>query len=401
MVGLLILAVTARWLGPEGRGVVAVVSTWSAVLATCFSLSLGQVALRRVSGLAGSEALTVMLGPLLMFAGVTSAFAWIFMSAWRGLVGPGSFGGLALTALMLGALAIPLLVWEEYGGALLMAIGKLRTHNQIQVLGRSCALLFVVGALWIIDGDAIMVLIATLLGQAIATVSSLHTLLAETRARGRQLEIRGGEISRLVAGGLKLHLNAIGTILFSSAGILVLHHYRGPAETAQYQLAVQLVTALIVLPQAISSVFYEKMSLLGPDRAWHMQWKVMLYAVGAMSILLTSAGVTAPLWLVAIAGNQFVPAIEVFQWLLLGALGMTVSALMAPQWIGRGYFLAASGITLATGLLSIMLCLWLVPELGMQGAIVAFIAAQLMSLFANCAMAWHCELCARRSGSYQ
>ena len=46
VVNTVILVITARWLGPEGRGALGATTTWVALFATIGCLSLGQVAIR-------------------------------------------------------------------------------------------------------------------------------------------------------------------------------------------------------------------------------------------------------------------------------------------------------------------------------------------------------------------
>ena len=49
LVGVFSLSLTARLLGPEGRGQVATITTWVGMFSTFAYLSLGQVALHRMA----------------------------------------------------------------------------------------------------------------------------------------------------------------------------------------------------------------------------------------------------------------------------------------------------------------------------------------------------------------
>jgi len=80
-------------------------------------------------------------------------------------------------------------------------------------------------------------------------------------------------------------------------------------------------------------------------------------------------------------------------------VGMTFSIVMGPQWIGRGYFWQAAGLTFLVGVLNLGANLWLIPTYGMHGAIYAFIGTYVFSIFGNGAMAAHCEIQYRKSKS--
>ena len=111
LLSMVALALTARWLGPEGRGVGVVVITWASMISAVTYLSLGQVCIHR----AARESNLDWLGPAL------SALLWITMAG--SLVGwaacllmyvtgmPASFGSLPPLALMLGFASLPFLIW--------------------------------------------------------------------------------------------------------------------------------------------------------------------------------------------------------------------------------------------------------------------------------------------------
>jgi O-antigen/teichoic acid export membrane protein len=69
-----------------------------------------------------------------------------------------------------------------------------------------------------------------------------------------------------------------------------------------------------------------------------------------------------------VLGQDFSPAVPVFQLLTATLVGQTMSAVMAAQWIGRGLFWQVSALTLLTGTLTLTASLLLVPSHGMYGA---------------------------------
>ncbi|HPG71289.1 MAG TPA: polysaccharide biosynthesis C-terminal domain-containing protein, partial [Syntrophales bacterium] len=73
--------------------------------------------------------------------------------------------------------------------------------------------------------------------------------------------------------------------------------------------------------------------------------------------------------LVLLAGNAFTPSVDLFRMLLPVPLGMSLAQLMTNQWIGRGFFLTTTTLTLATALLNIVLNYLLIPVFGVRGAV--------------------------------
>ena len=396
LVGVLILSITARHLGPEGRGQLATITTWVTMFATLGSLSLGQIAIHRAVGSA-PRAVPWLTEAFRVFAWMTCVVALVSW-ALAGLVHWQStaFSGLSVTWLLLGFLAVPLMVWDQYGSALLMAREQLHISNRAQFFGRTvaaCLVAVLVGfASWGVAGA----LLATLLGQMVTSGWVLTRLATAARPIGWP---RRREILDYVLDGLKLHLNAVGVFLISGMDILMVNHYRGSTETGFYQLGVQLTSLMLIVPQAAAMVAYGRVTQLGPDNAWPQQRQLLMQTTMLIGMAALLAGSTAPFWLPLVAGADFEPAIDLFRWQLLGLLGMTFSAVMAPQWISRGYFWQASMLTVAIGLTNFVANLVLIPRHGMYGAVWASLGSSLLAIVANARIAMLCESRAARSST--
>jgi len=235
------------------------------------------------------------------------------------------------------------------------------------------------------------VLEASLLGQVIVALGGIGFLVKFARDKGLACWPERNEIKALLSGGAKLHLNAIGTFLFTSVNVLILNSYHGAEQTGYFQLATQLLSVLMIIPQAASMVIFGKVSSLGPNGAWPDNRRLLIQITLGMIALSAIAAVLAPWSITLLAGEAFKPAVEPFQWMLLGLIGMTFSTVMAPQWIGRGYFWQAAGLTFLVGGINLAANFWLIPLYGMQGAVYAFLGTYLFSMFGNGAMAWHCQ----------
>lgn len=397
--GVFTLFLTARLLGPEGRGQVAAITTWAGMFGTFAYLSLGQVALHRMADDRDQSRFGGLLGSLLLLTIVLSAGGWVVAVGIHLVAPQGAFKGLPLLPLAVGFLALPFFIWEQYGSSLLMGLERLRIYNRFQVLGRTIA----VAAVFVMVGGfrlgVVGVLSANLLGQAIMALGGLGFLFSVAHAKGLSCKPDRGEIKGLLSGGAKLHLNAIGTFLFTSANVLILNHYHGAAQTGHFQLATQLLAVLTIIPQSASMVIYGKVASLGPNNAWPVNRRLLVQVTLGMIALSVIAALLAPWAIVLMAGERFRPAVTLFQWMLLGVVGMTFSTLMAPQWIGRGYFWQAAALTLLVGSINVVANFLLIPRLGAKGAILAFLGTYAFSILGNGAMALWCGLQTRRQAA--
>jgi len=391
LIGILTLSLTARLLGPEGRGQVAAITTWVSMFSTFAYLSLGQVALHRMADDRTRQRFGHMLGSLILLTLVLTLAGWLVALGMYGYNPEGAFKGLPAWALLIGFLALPFMIWEQYGSSLLMGLERVRTYNKYQVIGRTLsalALFAIVGGLgWGVSGA----MSASLLGQVIVALGGVAFLFQFARSENLSCRPDKDEIRALLAGGAKLHLNAIGTFFFTSANVLILNSYHGAEQTGYFQLATQLLGILMIVSQSASMVIFGKVTTLGPNGAWPENRKLLIQITMGMVVLGAIAAVLAPWGISLLAGEKFLPAVEPFRWMLLGLIGMTFSAVMAPQWIGRGYFWQAAALTFLVGSINLTANFWLIPSHGMMGAVFAFLATYMFSIFGNGAMAWHCQ----------
>jgi O-antigen/teichoic acid export membrane protein len=206
-----------------------------------------------------------------------------------------------------------------------------------------------------------------------------------------------GAAREMLTGGAKLHLNAVGTYLFTQANVLILNYYRSPQETAYFQLAVQLVTAMQLIPMAVSTVVYSIVAKDGPNSAWPQHKKL----IGEVLLLVLGLGIVAyfvsPFAIRFVFGAPFVPSARLFRILLLAIFGMTMSAVMASQWIARGLFLQAALLTLIVGGGTVAANLFVVPRWGTTGAAWVTVGTYIVSMIGNGIMALWVESRWRRS----
>ena len=333
VVGLTTLFLSARWLGPSGRGDLVAVTNWVMLFSTLGGLSLGQVAIHRATVLRDRPWLASTLGSLLAIAGVVTILVWLLVTALYVPTLGAAFKGLSPTLLCIGFAALPFLIWEQYGSALLTALGQIRIYNYAQFYGRTIGLALFLFLILYLRLGVLGALIATLMSQITVSVAGLRFLFIQTRSR---VFVDAKTVSEFISGGCKLHLNAIGAFIYTSTDVLLIHRYRGAVETGYYQMAVQMSAVLLLVPQATAMVLFGKLTQSGPDGLWPHQKRVLLLVTGAMAVVAALGALAAPFFLPLVAGKAFAPSVGVFQLLVVGLVGMSVTTLMGPQWIGRG-----------------------------------------------------------------
>jgi O-antigen/teichoic acid export membrane protein len=393
LIAMAVLTISARWLGPEGRGVVVVISTWVGLFATVSYLSLGQVCVHRAATNKDLSWLGPAFSALLMITAAVSIAGWIVAAALYGLAKEQMFGAIPPWALSLGMVALPFFVWEQYASALLSIVNRVAAYNLNQVVSRTLGLIVTAGAIVWLDLGVIGFLLAFVVTQGMISFAGINILRRHMRGR-----LAGGTavIPGLIRDGLKLHLNSIGVLLFSGIDILMLNYFRGPAEAAIFQLPMQLFIAILMVPQSALLVLNAKVSGLDPSAFWRVHRRVMLWIIGLLTAASPVLWLIAP-WLIALlGGNEFSGSTAVLQILLIGVPGAVFNTLMAIQWTTRGFFMRASLLTFASGLANVLINIILIPKYGAEGAAIATVVGlYLLPVTANFVLAVFVE---RRDG---
>jgi O-antigen/teichoic acid export membrane protein len=380
---LLTAVITARLLGPSGRGVLVAATSWVTMFSTFGFLSLSQVVIFMAAGRKPEEWLPRVLGGLVRILSIVAVLGLAVAAALYAYDGARIFNNIPPFTLLIAFCAFPFLLWIENGYGLLMALGNLRLLNGAQVIGGTIALLLT----FLAAGPLHLGVAGAVSAWVVAQAAIVAITFGYVFRRARYLPLRDNVTRELLSGGAKLHLNAIGTYLFTQANILILNHYRSPKETAYFQLAVQIFSGIQIIPMAVSTVAYSLVSKHGPDRAWPQQRRLL------MEVLVLTIAVGAATYLVApwvvpfVFGAAFRPAVPIVRIVVLSVVGSTMSMVMASQWISRGLFLQAALVTLFLGALTVLANYLVVPRFGMYGAAWVTAGTYGFSVIANGAMA--------------
>jgi O-antigen/teichoic acid export membrane protein len=357
MISLASLSVTARVLGPEGRGIIAGATTWINLLATLGSLSVGQVVIHRAAANRDLSWVRSAFGAGLLLVCGLSGIIWLGALT-AGYLVANMYGQLPWWALAVVFAALPFAIWERFGSQLLICTGHLRFFNQRLILASLLGFLALIVVLVLFDWGVIGGLIVTVLSTVLVSTLGIHRLWE-------------------VAG---------------KSGVLLVNYYRNPSEVGWYQLAVQMVTALMIVPQAVWVVLNEKIAGKGPDDIWPLQRRLLIQSTGLMMFIISVSYLMAPYAVLLIAGESFSPSIELFRIMLPSAFGMSLSYFMGTQWLGRGLFGQTALLTALFGAINLILNMVFIPKFGVSAAAWSMTIVYTIMVFTNLGMAAYVEI---------
>lgn len=366
LLSLATLFMSARLLGPEGRGEFAAALAWAALFATLFNFSLGQALQHRLQSAVLKPSLAQQVGTLGALGGALSGMALLSAAALYAASGSALFKGIGIWPLTIAFSCVPLLIWEQYAANLLASTAQTGLLNRAQYWGRSTGfavfLLFVLMLGWGVTGA-----IASQFGGQLLVAVILA--LSLWRLAGNAVRLSGREVVPLLRSGALIHLTTVAAFLLDQVSILLINHYLAKHSVGFYQLAQQMVGLLLIVPQSALLFIYGGLASSTANAIWPRQRQLALHVLAGTAGLALLAWLLAPLIVGLIAGPAFQTSMTMFRALLPTLLGLSLSLLMTPQWIGRGLLKLNTALTIATSAVVVGASTWAIPRYGVDGAI--------------------------------
>ncbi|HEX4389512.1 MAG TPA: glycosyltransferase [Steroidobacteraceae bacterium] len=322
--------VTARALGPTGRGQYFAVVTAATLIAQVLNLGLTSSNVF----LGARERATIW--PLLVNSVWLSLAAAVFGFALIAAAGPGLSRLLQVPESMLwsiGLLSAGTLLWN-LAASLLVACERFAALNSWQTLNAALSLLALVAC----------ALLGANSGQFAYAIAFTGVLLAVAAclivARGTE---RGGYSFSLGLArvGISFSLRAYGTLVFAyflqRSGATLVAVASGPAELGPYSIASQVFDVLLVVPGSVSLVLYPSLVRRERHDTWPQVRRTARSTVAIMTLLCLLAAVLAPWLIPALFGARFSAAVVPLWWLLPGVLAYSLSSVLAQYLVVRDY----------------------------------------------------------------
>jgi O-antigen/teichoic acid export membrane protein len=353
--------VIARALGPDGRGVVAVLQADAIVAASLLGLGVPWALFYHASqsreaqpvllGIAAGHAalLTLVSVALAVLAGSALADAqdvpddvWLYVIA---------------------ALLVPATFLEYAFVDMLRGLRRFALANRIVLAGRALGLVTVVALVAVLDAGLRGAIIAVTAASVVQVLGALPVLARRGIAFSRAVARRVGRY------GVRAQGASVSRLLSRRFDVLVLSLFAPAAVVGQYAIAQTLAELTLLVPQALGLAL-SPMIIRGEAGVPLTQRLIRVNGTLALVVVVGLAATAS--WSVELAfGTSFEPAVVPLLILLPGAWMFACGDLVAHVLAARGRPGTASLLSGLQAVLTIGLDLALVPAHGIEGAAVA------------------------------
>lgn len=372
--GLITGVITARILGPEGRGFYAI-----AVTIATTGIQFGNL------GLHASNTYTVARNPdsLSLIVGNSLFVSFIFGGSAAGLTWS-IFYFMPSLAPIHGPLLALALLWIPFGLVslflqnILIVIHKIRIYNTIELVTQTIGI-GLIGLIILLKMVSVeYVYSVTILSLIIGIIWSYAHIRNHLSSKlGLSLPLFKDSIRY----GMKAYVAAFFSFLVLRIDMLMVKHFLNAEQAGYYSIAVNMADMVYILPVVVGTLLFPKLSTFTTDMEKWKATRGVALAVGiAMIVVATCASILAVPVVTLLFGKAYTPSVPAFIWLMPGIIMLSINTIFMN-------FFASTGMPLVTvyspgiaALLNIFLNYKFIPMWGIIGASISSVIAYALML---------------------
>lgn len=352
---------SARLLGPTGRGELAAALVWAATLSVIGTLGLPQ-ALTYFAASRPTEVGDIFITAMAILAAQSVSILAIGHFAVEIL---SQYQPLAVESIRLYLLSIPFSLLATYLNTISQGLKRFRLFNAIRIASATGYISSLLLASILDLHQAKEIILLLLWSSIVIAIGGLAFFLLKVKPRGN---FRWQQVRRLLGYGLRSYWGSLSWMANGRLDQFVMSAFTNLTTLGEYAVAVSYAGVLFPLSGAFAMILYPRVAE-GRKSDGHRRiakaLKLNLLFTGSGAILL---GLLSPLLIPPLFGSNFVLSIYPAMILLLGTVFLGCNYVLSDGLRGMGYPLITSISETAGAVVTVLGLLILLPMLGIIGA---------------------------------
>jgi O-antigen/teichoic acid export membrane protein len=364
--GLLTGIVTARWLGPSGKGEFALVTVVMGLVVAFGQVGLSPAVVYFTKRVPPREltANALTLSAMLSLVTFVVGGAAIYFGVSRAL-------SLSESLLAVALLGLPPLFLRNAAASLIQGRYDLARFNLLRILDPLLFLPLVVAAFFFPDRVQAAV-VAWTAAQALSAAVAVVVAVKGTGVTRRDWAPRWQRWKDLLGFGARTHVGNMLKFFQYRFDVVIIGALLDKRQVGLYVVGLSLAEVPLRIPDAVGLVLFPKVAALRADhRKEEMTPLVVRHTLFLTLVSSALLFALTPVLLTALFGRQFEDA-RVATWLLLpGGVALSLWKILAQDLIARGRPNTYSVSALCSLVTMVVGCIVLVPWLGLAGGGIA------------------------------
>jgi O-antigen/teichoic acid export membrane protein len=358
--------IVARWLGAGGLGSLAVINVTVAL-----AVQLGCAGLPSANTYFISQDrknLAKVWSNSFLFAilaGTIIAVGIVLIARYRPLL----FGSVSPSLITIAALSVPFQLLTLLGLNVFLALGQIDRFNFADASTHVFLLLNSILVL-VISGTGLYALVSANTAAAILlggiVVAMVRSAVRNTNTKRPWFDYE--TFKRMIRYGIKFHICVVAAIFIVRADLLMVNHFRGPAEAGVYAVAGQMANLLLLLPAIVATLLFPRVAA-APDPSAQLTMRVTRHIAFVMFFVCLAA-VPFAFALPLIYGPAFTTSTLQLLILIPGVYLFGIEAVMVQHFTGSGLPLALPVFWIIALIVNLAFNLLLIPNYGATAAAV-------------------------------
>jgi O-antigen/teichoic acid export membrane protein len=370
LIGLLTTIILARYLGPEGQGMYALIILLPTILVTFLNFGVGVSSVYFVGKKEFS--INTVFKTNLYFGLGLSLVSFIIGSIVILIFPENFFNSIPSEDLFTVLLIIPFMFLNQFLQAIFQGNQDFDSFNLILLFGQISLLLSSVFFLIFLD----LHLLGSILSYILSQVITLSTIFYLTKKR-LGIAIKNSKFSceylrKSILYGIKAYVSNVIAFLIYRIDIFLISFFVNPVGVGIYVLAVNIAERLWIISQAVATVLFPRISSLVNDDEKNEITSIVNRNIFALSIIsgIVVYFISEPL-IYLLFGIEYLDSSKVLKFLLPGIVLFTISRILSNDIAGRGKPEINTYISIFTALSNIIMNIMLIPVYGVNGAAIA------------------------------
>jgi O-antigen/teichoic acid export membrane protein len=351
LLGFLNNTLTARFLGPEGRGQFFLVNIIAATIVQFGILGLQAGNIYQVAGdqavLGGMLANSVWVS-LAVTGGATMVVLICQEMKWFPNLPPGYLWFAV-------AFVLPTLFYQ-LGSSLLIGVNRIKTYTLFEVGNRLSSLFFLVGAS--LFAASVGGFLTAGFTASLIVVIVLFVLLMSSYGDG--LKFRVNLFRSILPYAIKAHLVALLGFLVLRSNVFLLQRFCNMEQVGYYSVSSGLADSLGILPASFALVLFPKLVQEKRDRL-NVTLRCTLIIGIFMLVISILVAIFSKVFITAVFGPRFIPAVSILLWMLPGVIFLSMSCILSQYLAAIGFPRLLIGIWFFVLIIAIILGWFLIP----------------------------------------
>lgn len=359
--------IVAHWLGAKGVGELAVINVAVTTIVQLGSFGLPSSNTYFIAqDRAHFRAATINSLIFAIAIGSILALALSLLASIRG----DWFDTVPPNLIRIASVQIPFLLLTLIGLNILLALGKIREFNLLDLVGQSFVLVnaFITLILLGLGLDA-LVKLNTITAVLVSLVIVMLLVAGGKKLADSKWRADAALLRRMITYGLKFHISVLAGAIIFRADLLVVNHFRGPAEAGVYSVATQFGLLLMLLPSVIATLLFPRVTAEQDPRGETTSFVTRQTALIMLAFCL--AAVPGSFLLPLVYGSAFADATFLLLILLPGVYLVGLESVLVQHFNALGLPRSIPLYWLITLIVNLTLVFALVPRFGARGAAIA------------------------------